>query len=74
MFFKMENWKEYFEKVEDQSKRSNIQPKQKKKKKTEMEWSKLAHRNVPKLIFRLRDWFPHGQVHPVPVINAHLKL
>ena len=33
MFFKMENWKEYFEKVEDQSKRYNIQPKQKKNKK-----------------------------------------
>lgn len=51
MFFKMENWKEYFEKIEDQSKGSNIQPKQKKKKKPEMEWRKLAHRNVPQTDF-----------------------
>lgn len=46
----MENWKEYFEKIEDQPKGSNIQPKQKKKE-TEMEWRKLAHRNVPQIDF-----------------------
>ena len=50
----MENWKEYFEKIEDQSKRSNIQPKQKKQ---NQKWNGGdQHTEMsPKLIFRLRD-------------------
>ena len=55
MFFKMENWKEYFEKIEDQSKGSNIQPKQKKKKQQKWNGGNQHTEMSPKLIFRLRD-------------------
>lgn len=57
-FLKMENWKEHFEKLEDRSKRSNIQLKidLEGKVKNRKENGENEHKEIsPKLISRLKE-------------------
>ena len=57
-FLKMENWKEHFEKLEDQSKRSNIQLKQKKNKNRKQSRGNQHKEMSPELISRLKETDP----------------